>query len=81
MLYNAQQNIAFSSIHDSYWTRAAEVAQLNYNIRKAFCDLYQHDYIEHLLELQQEREYFKVIEKWSAMLTQHYTGINNSSLF
>ena len=40
------EDLPFQSVHDSYWTTASNVARMNYLLRKAFVEMYQHEYPE-----------------------------------
>lgn len=45
-----ETKIDFASVHDSYWTHAADVDTLNTNLRECFVDLYNRDHIRRLRE-------------------------------
>lgn len=44
------EGLTFASVHDSYWTHAADVDQLSVNIRDTFVDLHSQDIIGALRE-------------------------------
>ena len=45
------EDLPFQSVHDSYWTTASNVARMNYLLRKAFVEMYQHEYPEQMVDL------------------------------
>ena len=45
-IYMTNEDLPFQSVHDSYWTTASNVARMNYLLRKAFVEMYQHEYPE-----------------------------------
>ena len=44
------RGLAFTAVHDSYWTHAADVRTMNTTLRHCFLDLYQAPLLEQLLE-------------------------------
>ena len=50
-IYMTNEDLPFQSVHDSYWTTASNVARMNYLLRKAFVEMYQHEYPEQMVDL------------------------------
>ena len=44
------RGLAFTAVHDSYWTHAADVATMNSTLRHCFLELYEAPLLEKLLE-------------------------------
>jgi len=44
------RGLAFTAVHDSYWTHASDVSVMNETLRHCFLDLYQAPLLEQLLE-------------------------------
>ncbi|KNC74739.1 DNA-dependent RNA polymerase, partial [Sphaeroforma arctica JP610] len=56
----SKKNILFASVHDSYWTHAGSVEDMNILIRDAFVELHRQPILDQLLQF------------WKA----HYGGLN-----
>ena len=46
----AQQGLTFASVHDSYWTHAADVEKMNRTIRETFIALHESNVLKKLDE-------------------------------
>lgn len=50
----AGAGLAFAGVHDSFWTHASSVSQMNEILRASFCDLHSQPLLQNLLAEFQE---------------------------